>query len=103
MLCVWVLTFLGGSLALEEIQISKGVRLVEIASNEVEPRGLDGSVSSAFRRFLSTHELEIKLDELLPASEDVQRGLQSALGYLNIWNNGEFYDLFSSNVLIQII
>lgn len=74
---------LGGAFAFEDYQIANGVRLLETPGTVSEERSTDGSLVSNFRQFLATHELQVKLDEILPAQEDVQSSLKRALDYLN--------------------
>lgn len=73
--CVLVCLLIIRTNGLDDIQLTNGVRLVQVDSSENE--------ISEFRNFLTTHQLQVQLDEILPTQNDVQRGLKGALEYLN--------------------
>lgn len=75
----------------EDFELTNGLKVVEVPGDGVvDGRSSDGSLVGNFREFLATHELQLKLDELLPHQDVTSRSLKGALAYLNGLDNGEW-------------
>lgn len=63
-----------------DIVLSDGVHLIDVGGNDADARAAnDNSVLNSIMNFLKTHELRIKLPELMPDTESMSRTFKEVM------------------------
>lgn len=73
----------------DNVQVSEGVKFVKTNDDSSDGRSVRNSFLTRFKRFLTSHELQVKLPDLLPRKQDISNAVHAALGYLNELQTGK--------------